>query len=339
MAAPQQLSGFNNQVPLRYPIKTITSAYSISAADYGVILNCTPSASMIVSLPHAASVGAGFNCWVWNNPASAVVYVQITPGAGTIDGAANVVLYSSAGTQIVSDGQNWQTVAKKSMRLYAESSVPVLASASRPSAQGSNAVAIGQAAISSGSSSFALGQSSNAGASYAYAMGLQCNASQLSSYSLGYQGVSNVSGKFAFASPGLGSLGQWANLPLCIQTTNATATVLTSDLGAASATNQLLLAANSAVVFCIYVVARQQAAGGTASAAWKIEGIIRQEGTAATTTLVGTPTVTAISNVPAWAVAVSADTTLGCLKVTVTGAAATNIQWMATAYSSETSYT
>jgi hypothetical protein len=85
-------------------------------------------------------------------------------------------------------------------------------------------------------------------------------------------------------------------------------------------------------------VGRRQAAGGTASAAWKIEGLIRREGTAATTTLVAS-TTTVISNVPGWSVAVSADTTNGALAVTVTGAAATNIRWVATAQTSEVIYT
>jgi hypothetical protein len=82
---------------------------------------------------------------------------------------------------------------------------------------------------------------------------------------------------------------------------------------------------NSAVYFKGTVVARQKAANGTASAAWVIEGLIRREGTVASTTMV-TSTVTVISNVPAWTIAVSADTTYGAINVTFTGAAATNIR-------------
>ena len=82
---------------------------------------------------------------------------------------------------------------------------------------------------------------------------------------------------------------------------------------------------NSAVYFKANVVSRQQASQGTASAAWTIEGLIRREGSAATTTMV-TSTVTTISNVPAWTVTCSADTTNGGINITFTGAAATNIR-------------
>jgi hypothetical protein len=117
-------------------------------------------------------------------------------------------------------------------------------------------------------------------------------------------------------------------------TTDATATVLTSNFSSAGSTNQVILQNNSAYAFTGTIVARQQAAGGTASAAWKVEGLIRREGTAASTTLVAS-TVTAISNVPGWVIALSADTTNGGLAVTATGAAATNIRWNATTQTSE----
>jgi hypothetical protein len=106
---------------------------------------------------------------------------------------------------------------------------------------------------------------------------------------------------------------------------------------APGATNQVILPNNSAYAFTGTVVARQQAAGGTASAAWKIEGLIRREGSAGTTTLVAS-TVTAIDNTPSWALALSADTTNGGLKIEATGAAATNIRWVATVQTSEVTY-
>jgi hypothetical protein len=58
---------------------------------------------------------------------------------------------------------------------------------------------------------------------------------------------------------------------------------------------------------------------------------------AASTTLVFS-TVTPISNVPLWTLALSADTTNGGLAVTFTGAAATNIRTVATIQTSEVTY-
>jgi hypothetical protein len=65
--------------------------------------------------------------------------------------------------------------------------------------------------------------------------------------------------------------------------------------------------------------------------------LIRREGSAGTTTLVAS-TVTAIDNTPSWALALSADTTNGGLKIEATGAAATNIRWVATVQTSEVTY-
>ena len=121
-------------------------------------------------------------------------------------------------------------------------------------------------------------------------------------------------------------------------TTNATPTVITSDAAAASTTNQVILPNNSAYTFDGIVVSRRQAAGGTESAAWQVSGLIRREANAGTTTLVAS-TVTAISNVPGWTLALTADTTNGGLAVTFTGAAATNIRTVATIRTSEVTYT
>ena len=44
-------------------------------------------------------------------------------------------------------------------------------------------------------------------------------------------------------------------------------------------------------------------------------------------------------NVPTgWAIALTADTTFGCLKVEATGVASTNIRWVATINTSEVTY-
>jgi len=122
------------------------------------------------------------------------------------------------------------------------------------------------------------------------------------------------------------------------QTSDATPVALSSIPGnSASTNNQVILPNKSAYAFTGIIVARQQASGGTASAAWKIEGLIRREANAASTTLVAS-TVTAIDNTPGWTLALSADTTNGGLKIEATGAAATNIRWVATVQTSEVTY-
>lgn len=110
-------------------------------------------------------------------------------------------------------------------------------------------------------------------------------------------------------------------------TSTTSPTTLTVDLLSASTNNQVILPNNSAFMFTINVTARQSASLGTQAAAWKIEGLIRRESNASTTTLVSSNSTT-ISNVPGWSVNVQADTVNGGLAVNVAGSA-TNIKWVA----------
>ena len=164
-------------------------------------------------------------------------------------------------------------------------------------------------------------------------------ASRPDSVAVGRAASSVINGKYAFTGAVFSTRGdaQTGTFVLNRSTTNATAAVLTTTNAAASATNQVILPNNSAYAFSGIIVARRQASGGTESAAWKVEGLIRREADAASTTLVFS-TVTEISNAPGWTLALSADTTNGGLKVEATGAAATNIRWVATIQTSECSY-
>ena len=190
-----------------------------------------------------------------------------------------------------------------------------------------------------GLSSVAIGYLANATGTYSLAIGSNTAASGTASVALGNGAQSLQYGKLAFEGySGFGNgASQFGLLAYVGGTTDGTAKVLTANNGAASSTNQIILPNSSAYAFTGTVVARQQAAGGTASAAWKVEGLIRREANAGTTTLVAS-TVTAISNVPGWTLALSADTTNGGLTVTATGAAATNIRWVATIQTSEVTY-
>jgi hypothetical protein len=229
-------------------------------------------------------------------------------------------------------------------------------------ATGANGVAIGPSARSSGASGVAIGRSTLAsGGLGAVAIGGYGSTTASGDGAIaiggGYSGngavaavqgsvaindyahVPTTKGKYAFTSSGSFAQGasQTGMVVLRRATTDATASTLGSDGLAGGSDNQLILPNSSAFAFTGTIVARQQTAGGTASAAWKIEGLIRRETTAASTTLVAS-TVTAISNVPAWAIALTADTTNGGLAVTATGAAATNIRWVATLNTSEVTY-
>ena len=209
-------------------------------------------------------------------------------------------------------------------------------------ATGANSVAIGNLGRATATSSGNFGGAFNvASGTQAVTVGGNLNtASGVSSFATGYLGDTNsIENKAVFGNgfAGVSGSAQFGVLVLKRTTIDATPAVLNVWDGTPNTTNQVILPNNSAYAFTGIVVARQQAAGGTASAAWKIEGLIRREGSAGTTTLVAS-TVTAIDNTPSWALALSADTTNGGLKIEATGAAATNIRWVATVQTSEVTY-
>ena len=209
------------------------------------------------------------------------------------------------------------------MVAYAENSAY---GGTRPIASGTSAIAIGPGSEASGPSSVAFGFGAGARGTSACSFGNSI-ANNPYAISFGANATANAINEVAIGAGG-GTAGyKFGYLPLCATTTDATPTVLTSNLGAPTNSNQLALDNTVAIVFDILVVARQQ--GLTATAAWKITGLIREDSGVASTVIVGTPTITTISNVPGWSIAVSADTTYGCLAVTATGAASTNISWSA----------
>jgi hypothetical protein len=400
MSAPQQASAFNNQIPPRYVIKNITSSYTVTGEDYGVILLFTGFGSVTCTL--APSLGAGFNVTIWNNKTTGLL--TVSPTSGTISGLTSITIIIGSGNEFIFEGTTWYIGTLRDNSGYAYSG----ATGVRANVTGSGAVALGYSTSAAAGYSSAIGANSSAagsvtatglgamalGGSYAsgtdsfaagiannsnsygasginaiaigfnakatgnyataiggyqslasglgsYVFGDGCTASALYSFALGKGVTSAIIGKMAFSGAGNSGVSngifQSGTLILQTSTTDATATALTSNAAAASSNNQVILPNNAAYTFSILVVARQSAAGGTASASWQITGLIRREGTAASTTLVAS-TVTTISNVPAWTIAVTADTTNGGLAVTATGAAATNIRWVATAQTSEVTY-
>ena len=204
-------------------------------------------------------------------------------------------------------------------------------------ATGANSVAIGKRAKATDGTSTAIGQdavASNGG----FAFGVSSVASASGSVALGGPSVADKVGKLSFTGRSLSGTGQTqaGMIVLMSDTTDATPEALTSNNSTASTTNQVILPNNSAYAFHGTIVARQQAPG-TACAAWKIEGLIRRENGVGTTVLVNSAT-TVLDNTPAWGMALTADTTNGGLKIEVTGAAATNIRWVATINTSEVTY-
>jgi hypothetical protein len=159
-----------------------------------------------------------------------------------------------------------------------------------------------------------------------------------------YGSTRGISGNTVFPASNVpisqvGGTQQTALLVLGRQTTDATATVLTSDTSAASTINQVILPNNSAYAFKGTVIANVTGGGNTK--AWAIEGAIKRGANAASTALVGTPTVTssyADAGASTWAITATADTTNGGLAITFTGQASTTIRVVAKLETTEVTF-
>ena len=197
-------------------------------------------------------------------------------------------------------------------------------------------MAIGPNAKTTSSQGIAIGYYNTAG-NYAASIGGYYNsATGIGSFATGEYNSAVQRGKVVFGAGQSGVLQQGGMLVLRAFTVDATPKALYAG-GTTVGVNQVILPNNSAYAFHGTIVARQKTSEGTASAAWKVEGLIRREGSAGTTVLVAS-TVTALSNTPSWGMALTADTTNGGLKIEATGAAATNIRWVATINTSEVTY-
>ena len=183
--------------------------------------------------------------------------------------------------------------------------------------------------ITSGGYSIALGGYNTLDGYVACALG-DGNTGSTYSTMLGRNGWSNGTPKMVYSGYGwvIGD-NQKSNLMLNARTTGATPTTLVV-YQASNATpgvlNQLILPNNSCFSVKGRIVGKKS--GSTDVGVWDLDFIIVRGTTAATTALVGTPSITVITNIPTWGTpTVTANTTLGCPTVQVTGLATTNIQW------------
>ena len=150
----------------------------------------------------------------------------------------------------------------------------------------------------------------------------------------GYQSIANKSGQFAVAGGSFSAVGdsQSSLIVQRAQTTDATPTEL---LGNNQTTDRLTIPNNTRWFASVRIVASTTTAGA-AYAVFERRCLIGRGANAAATAIVGNVQTigsdigTSTGSPPAgWAVALSADTTNGALKIEVTGALATTIRWVA----------
>jgi hypothetical protein len=209
---------------------------------------------------------------------------------------------------------------------------------------GSNSFAAGNGNTVSGAYSFAIGSSNNISSVSGYAfgdtnivtgqsgfcIGAVNTANAYASTAIGLRSLASVVGQVAFGHSS-DSLGRYQVTFTGIRqaTVGTTSTKATADSASGSSSNQLSLRNNSAVKFTGSVVALDIVTLDAKE--WQISGLIKRGANAAATSLVGSPTAVSNfgdTNTTTWALVSTADTTNGCLSVSVTGAGTNTIRWM-----------
>jgi len=108
-------------------------------------------------------------------------------------------------------------------------------------------------------------------------------------------------------------------------------------LTTANSNNQMTLQNNSMMRVKGSISGKQQ--GSNNVGVWDFDCVIVRGANAASTVIAGTPTVSLVVNTGSFGTpTVTADTIIGCLSLTVTGVATTNIQWQSIILTSEIIY-
>jgi hypothetical protein len=338
------LSGSNASIKVgQYITGTSIAAETYVAAISGISLTLSQAASgsststLSFYTPHGVVVGGGNN--------------QATGSYSFIGGGGDA---GTSGNRNAASG-DWSVVAGGAKNL-ASGLYSTVSGGYGNTASGAGSVIVGGGTFGSGfASNFSSGTSSFVGGGYnnsasGFASSIMGGSSHSSNNSftvvLGGNGVTtrSIVGYMAAApcnipvssTQGAQQIG-W--LLLGTQTTDATATVLKSDVNAAGSGNQVILPNNSAYYFRGEVVAGVTGGGNTKG--WYVEGVIKRGAGVGTTALVGTPTVTSLyADVGAstWALTATADTTNGGLAITFTGQAATTIRVVAQIRTTEMTY-
>ena len=171
------------------------------------------------------------------------------------------------------------------------------------------------------------------------AIGKQTLASSASSVAIGMYATSTISGKFAYSAGRFTTNGdaQCGTYILRCTTTDSTPTTLTSNSGAASTTNQVILPNDSTFFFRAHIVGRRSDTDNEC-AAFIFEGCADRNTSANTVLFVGAPSKQTLArDVSSWNSNAVVDTVNGGISFTVTGESNKTIRWVATVQTVEVS--
>jgi hypothetical protein len=325
------------------PVNSLTPVTATTNADVAIVPKGT--GAILADIPNNTTTGGNkrgqYAVDLQHGPRANADRVASSDYSTIIGGRDNRAYstYAIAGGYQAFAGGNQSTAFQQG----SSTNLNCFAHGQRATASGSAAVAFGGYSFgdttASGDNSVAIGAANTASAQFSCAVGgIQNVASGLSSYANGNQANTfSVAGRQSrgYANTASGDC-QKSEFFLSIRTTGNTATTVTVAGGAASTTNQVILSNQSAYRFKGSIVGKQS--GSVNAAVWDIDGFIVRGANAASTTL-NVSNVTLVQNTPAWGTpTLAADTTNGGLRVQVTGAAATNIQWTAAIETTEVIY-
>lgn len=277
-------------------------------------------------------IGAGTNNTVGSSNsfvgAGLTNSVSVT-SSGIVAGTANTI---NGGQYCFIGSGNGNTASQNQAAIVGGSSNAASGSNAFVGAGSSNTASGSGASISGGSSNTASGTDSFAAGSFSTASGEH-------SYAIGQRATTRgIHGAFAHSAGMIAAAGDCQNRKFMLrrQTTDATPTVLTADGTAPGTDDQIVLPNNSVFGFFGTLTVRQAATGDSKSIEFK--GSIKRGANAAATALQGTVTQADLGTPDAgatWTVAFTADTTNGCLAVTVTGEASHTLNWNCTVWTTE----
>jgi len=279
-----------------------------------------------VTAPYSSTITIGNNCSNYGGVVIGTNCLGVAGGvaiSGNVNGSGGVAISGTTG---------------------GGSALAILATAN-----GNNSVALGGSSNTSPSpnSTVVGGASNNANGTSSSVFGGGNNIASGSFSSVwgsNYGTARSITGLVVFTASNTplaatSGITQTSLLVLGAQTGSALATVMRSDSGVATTTNQLILPNNSAYYVKGSIIANVTGGGNTKS--WDFIATIKRGANAAATSIVGSVTLNvqaADAGASTWIVAITADTTNGGLAVTVTGQAATTIRWVAKLESTEVTY-
>lgn len=319
----------NQQVAVYYPDTGTAGAVQYFALGVGQVIDFCFSRTAYGYGPSAGYQRTGWIMLQQAGSSSAGYYgVSLSDGSN----ASGIQSMAMGGTGSTASGQ--ASIVAGGISHTASGQYSSVVGGNTNTASGiSSAVAASASSTASGSNSFIAAGSGH--------IADQSNTAVIG----GASGTSRfISGRTVFPScsnPITTSSGinQFSFLIVARQTTDATVTVLTSNVSAAGTNNTLVLPNNSAYYVSGSCIANVTGGGNTK--AWSFEAAIKRGANAASTAIVGAViknVVAADAGAATWDITISADTTNGALQVQVTGQAATTIRWVCGLNSTEVSF-